>query len=52
MDEFKRIIILDNEIEAQRMDSILTVQNIPRRLKPYQDSDYDGIFQAYKGRDI
>ncbi len=49
MDEFKKIIVLDNEIEAQVMDSILSERNIPHRLKSYHDSAYDGIFQAHKG---
>jgi hypothetical protein len=49
MDEFKKIIVLDNEIEAQIMDSILSERNIPHRLKSYHDSAYDGIFQAHKG---
>jgi hypothetical protein len=49
MDEFKKIIVLDNEIEAQLMSSVLTERNIPHRLKSYHDSAYDGIFQAHKG---
>jgi hypothetical protein len=49
MDEFKKIIVLDNEIEAQLMSSVLTERNIPHRLKSYHDSAYDGIFQAQKG---
>ena len=49
MDEFKKIVVLDNEIEAQLMDSILTERNIPHRMKSYHDSAYDGIFQAQKG---
>jgi hypothetical protein len=49
MDQFKKIIVLDNEIEAQLLDSILTERNIPHRMKSYHDSAYDGIFQAHKG---
>jgi len=49
MDEFKKIIVLDNEIEAQLMSSVLTERNIPHRLKSYHDSAYDWIFQAQKG---
>jgi hypothetical protein len=49
MDEYKKIVVLDNEIEARLMDSILTDRNIPHRLKSYHDSAYDGIFQAQKG---
>jgi hypothetical protein len=49
MDEYKKITVLDNEIEAQLMDSILTERNIPHRMKSYHDSAYDGIYQAQKG---
>jgi hypothetical protein len=49
MDEFKKIIVLDNEIEARLIDSVLTERNIPHRMKSYHDSAYDGIFQAHKG---
>jgi hypothetical protein len=49
MEEFKKIIVLANEIEAQLMDSILTERDIPHIMKSYHDSAYDGIFQAHKG---
>jgi hypothetical protein len=49
MDEYKKIVVLENEIEAQLMDSILTEHNIPHRMRSYHDSAYDGIFQAQKG---
>ena len=49
MDEFKKIVVLDNEIEARLMDSILTECNIPHRMRSYYDSAYDGIFQSQKG---
>ena len=49
MDEFRKIIVLGNEIEARLIDSVLTERNIPHRMKSYHDSAYDGIFQAHKG---
>ena len=49
MDGYEKIVVLDNEIEAQLMDSILTERNIPHRMRSYHDSAYDGIFQAQKG---
>ena len=49
MEQFKRILILENEIEAQLLDSILTERDIPHRIRSYHDSAYDGIFQAQKG---
>jgi hypothetical protein len=49
MEEFGKILILENEIEAQLIDSVLTEQNIPHRIRSYYDTAYDGIFQAQKG---
>jgi hypothetical protein len=49
MEEFGKILILENEIEGQLIDSVLTEQNIPHRIRSYYDSAYDGIFQAQKG---
>jgi len=47
--EFKKILVIDNAIEAQLMDSVLTERNIPHRMKSYHDTAYDGIFQVQKG---
>ncbi len=49
MEGFKKIVILDNEIQARLMDSILTERDIPHRLRSYHDSAYDGIYQMQKG---
>ncbi len=49
MEEFKKILILENEIEARLLDSVLNERNIPHRIRSYHDSAYDGIFQAQKG---
>lgn len=49
MSEFKKILVLDNEIEARLLDSILLERNIPHRLRSYHDSAYDGLYQAQKG---
>jgi hypothetical protein len=49
MEEFRKILILENEIEAQLLDSILTERGIPHRIRSYHDSAYDGIYQAQKG---
>jgi hypothetical protein len=49
MDEFKKILVLENEIEGQLLDSILTERNIPHRMRSYHDTAYDGIFQMQKG---
>jgi len=49
MEEFKKIMILENEIEAGLLDSVLNERNIPHRIQSYHDSAYDGIYQAQKG---
>ena len=49
MDEFKKILVLENEIEARLLESVLKERNIPHRVRSYHDSAYDGIFQAQKG---
>jgi hypothetical protein len=46
---FKKILILDNEIQARLLDSILTEREIPHVMKSYHDSAYDGLFQAHQG---
>ncbi len=48
-EDFRKIVILENEIEARLMDSILTERGIPHRMKSYHDTAYDGIFQVQKG---
>lgn len=49
MEEFTKIAVLENEIQARLLDSVLTERNIPHRLRSYHDSAYDGIYQAQKG---
>jgi hypothetical protein len=49
VDDFVKIIVLDNEFEAQLVDSILKERDIPHRMRSYHDTAYDGLFQAQKG---
>jgi hypothetical protein len=49
MEEFKKVLVLENEIEARLLDSVLNERNIPHRIRSYHDSAYDGIFQTQKG---
>jgi hypothetical protein len=49
MEQFERILILENGIEAQVLGSILVERHIPHRIQSYHDSAYDGLFQAQKG---
>lgn len=41
--------LLNNEIEAQLMDGILTERGIPHYIKSYHSDAYDGLFQLVKG---
>lgn len=49
MEELKRILVLDNVVEAELLDSILTERGIPHVMVSYRDSAYDGIYQLRKG---
>lgn len=47
--DFKKIVVLDNELEARLMEATLKERDIPHVIKSYYDSAYDGLFQAQKG---
>jgi len=49
MEDLFKIAVLDNEIEAQLMDSLLTERGIPHEMRSYHDTAYDGLFQTQKG---
>jgi hypothetical protein len=49
MENYSKILILENEMEAQRLDAILEEENIPHVVRSYHDSVYNGIFQAQRG---
>ena len=49
MDDYVKVIVLDNEIEAQLLDSILAERDIPHLMVSYHDTAYDGLFQTQKG---
>ena len=48
-DNYVKIIVLDNEIEAQFVESVLSEQEIPHRIRSFHDTAYDGLFQVQKG---
>ena len=49
MEDYLKIAILENEIEARLLESILTERDIPHLLRSYHDTAYDGLFQTQKG---
>ena len=48
-ESFMKIASIENAIEAQLVESILTEQNIPHRIRSHHDTAYDGLFQTQKG---
>ncbi len=49
MEDYIKIAVLENEIEALLLDSILTERDIPHLMRSYHDTAYDGLFQTQKG---
>ena len=49
MEVFIKIAVLENEIEAGLLHSVLEDQNIPHVMHSYYDTALDGLFQAQKG---
>jgi len=49
MKSYIQILTLENEMEAQRLSSMLDEEQIPHVVRSYHDSVYNGIFQAARG---
>ena len=49
MDDFTKVIVLENEIEASLLNSILNERDIPHVMRSYYDTAYDGLYQTQKG---
>jgi len=49
MEDYIKITILDNEIEAELLESVLTERSIPHLIRSYHDTAYDGLFQVQLG---
>jgi len=49
MNEYAKIADLNDEVQAELVDSILTERGIPHLLRTYHDSAFDGIFQTAWG---
>jgi hypothetical protein len=47
--EFVKIAVLEDTIEAQVIRSVLEEENIPHRIRSYHDTAYDGLFQFQMG---
>ena len=49
MEQMEKIAVLDNQTQAQLLDSVLTEREIPHRMRSYHDSALDGLFQRASG---
>ena len=49
MSPYEKIIVLENIVEAQLMESILKEKGMPHRVRSFHDTAYDGLFQLQKG---
>jgi len=49
VNDYVRVTVLENEIEARLVESILQERDIPHRMVSYHDTAYDGLFQTQKG---
>ena len=49
MEKSEKILMLDNQIQAQLLEEILTEKNIPFIIRSYHDSAYDGLWQMQSG---
>lgn len=48
-DIFVRITVLENEIEARLIRSVLEDRNLPHMIRSYHDTAYDGLYQFQMG---
>ncbi len=49
MEKFKKIIVLNNEVEAQLLDAVLEEKQIQHLMRSYHDTAYDGLWQQQQG---
>jgi hypothetical protein len=45
----EKILVFENQIEANLLDGLLTERNIPHIIRSYHDSVYDGLWQTQSG---
>ena len=49
MEIYEKIVTLVSEVQAEVVDSALTSQGIPHRIRSYHDSAMDGVYQGTYG---
>jgi hypothetical protein len=49
MDHYSKILVLDDEVHARLLDSVLTECSIPHIICSHHDSAYTGLFEGGNG---
>jgi len=49
MDKLEKIAVLDSEVQAELVDSVLSERGVPHLMRSYYDSALDGLFQTRAG---
>jgi hypothetical protein len=49
VEKFKKIFVLNNEVEARLLDAVLDEKQIPHLMRSYHDTAYDGLWQQQQG---
>ena len=49
MDKLVKIAVLDNEVQAELVDSVLSERGLPHLMRSYYDSALDGLYQTRAG---
>lgn len=48
-EKFVKIVVIETEILAQLLDSVLRDRGIPHVMRSYHDTAYDGVYQSFRG---
>jgi hypothetical protein len=49
MEDFIKVVTLENDQEADLLDSVLNEREIPHLIESYYDTAFDGLYQTQKG---
>lgn len=48
-ERLEKVAVLDNEVQAELIDGVLSGRDIPHIMQSYHDSALDGLYQTGKG---
>lgn len=49
MNEYTIVAPIEDEVQAELLEAVLSEHNIPHIIINYHDSAFDGLFSAYQG---